>query len=353
MEKKSQITPQQYQFEIKDTKWPIVYSPVYNIGFCGLEKLHPFDSGKWGRIFTNLKVARMLRDDTIFEPMEATEEELLCVHTQEYINNLKWSVNVARITEVAILLFLPNFLVQSKVLKPLRFQTSGTIMAARLAIERGWAINIGGGFHHCSADRGGGFCAYADITLAVKFAMEHYDKVTNVMIVDLDAHQGNGHERDFMNNSHVYILDVYNREIYPYDTYAKGAIKRKVELRSFTKDSDYLKLVQQHIDCAFEEFTPHLVVYNAGTDILEHDPLGNLSITPKGIMERDKIVFEKCRSENVPVFMVTSGGYLPGSAKVVSDSILNLWRLHLISCEGAEQLYVDNAVVEECPGSSL
>lgn len=66
---------------------------------------------------------------------------------------------------------------------------SSLFQAARLAVEQGWAINIGGGFHHCSADRGGGFCAYADITLAVKFAMEHYDKVTNVMIIDLDAHQ--------------------------------------------------------------------------------------------------------------------------------------------------------------------
>ncbi|XLU27703.1 hypothetical protein S245_063769, partial [Arachis hypogaea] len=47
----------------------------------------------------------------------------------------------------------------------------GTILSAKLAKERGWAINIGGGFHHCSAEKGGGFCAYADISLCIHFAL--------------------------------------------------------------------------------------------------------------------------------------------------------------------------------------
>lgn len=63
-------------------------------------------------------------------------------------------------------------------------------MAGKLALDRGWAINIGGGFHHCSSKRGGGFCPYADISLLVAFLFVHYpDRVKSVMIVDLDAHQ--------------------------------------------------------------------------------------------------------------------------------------------------------------------
>jgi len=61
--------------------------------------------------------------------------------------------------------------------------------AAKLAVERGWAINLGGGFHHCSADHGGGFCVYADITLAIHFLFNNCNTVRKVMIVDLDAHQ--------------------------------------------------------------------------------------------------------------------------------------------------------------------
>ena len=89
-------------------------------------------------------------------------------------------------------------------------------------MERHWAINIGGGFHHCSGEMGGGFCAFADISIALTFLFENDPKVTKAMIVDLDAHQGNGHERDFMADDRVYILDVYNKDIYPRDSYAKG-----------------------------------------------------------------------------------------------------------------------------------
>ena len=96
-------------------------------------------------------------------------------------------------------------------------------------MERGWAINLGGGFHHCCAEKGGGFCAYADITLAIRFlqrllpdsAPATHQVARKAMIIDLDAHQGNGHERDFMNDKSVYILDIYNRGIYPHDGFAK------------------------------------------------------------------------------------------------------------------------------------
>jgi len=62
--------------------------------------------------------------------------------------------------------------------------------AALLSLERGWSVNLGGGFHHCSADRGGaGFCAYADITLAVHVIRKHCPDVGKVMVIDLDASQ--------------------------------------------------------------------------------------------------------------------------------------------------------------------
>ncbi|CAG2064799.1 unnamed protein product, partial [Timema podura] len=72
----------------------------------------------------------------------------------------------------------------------MRFQTGGSILAGKLALERGWAINIGGGFHHCSSNKGGGFCPYADITLLINFLLKYEQQhVKSAMIVDLDAHQ--------------------------------------------------------------------------------------------------------------------------------------------------------------------
>ncbi|KAM6344898.1 histone deacetylase 11 isoform 1-T1 [Alca torda] len=261
--------------------WPIIYSPDYNITFMGLEKLHPFDAGKWGKVINFLKEEKLIADDLIVQAREATDEDLLVVHTRRYLNKLKWSFVVATITEIPPVAFLPNFVVQRKVLKPLRTQTGGTIMAGKLAVDRGWAINVGGGFHHCSGDKGGGFCAYADITLAIKFLFERVQGVSKATIIDLDAHQGNGHERDFMDDHRVYIMDVYNRYIYPGDGFAKRAIKRKVELEWGTEDTEYLQKVHTHVEGALNEVKPDVIVYNAGTDILDGDPLGGLAISPQ------------------------------------------------------------------------
>nr|XP_013803242.1 PREDICTED: histone deacetylase 11 isoform X2 [Apteryx mantelli mantelli] len=279
----------------------------------GLEKLHPFDAGKWGKVIDFLKEEKLVVDDLIVQAREATEDDLLVVHTRRYLNKLKWSFVVATITEIPPVLFLPNFLVQRKVLKPLRTQTGGTIMAGKLAVDRGWAINVGGGFHHCSSDKGGGFCAYADITLAIKFLFERVQGVSKATIIDLDAHQGNGHERDFMDDSRVYIMDAYNRYIYPGDGFAKRAIKRKVELEWGTEDTEYLQ---------------------------------------KGIVKRDEVVFKAARSRRIPILMVTSGGYQKRTARIIADSILNLHNLGLIDKELATS-GVENPKVEQMLRNSV
>ncbi|KAL4669825.1 hypothetical protein H8959_008379 [Pygathrix nigripes] len=325
-------TTQLYQ-HVPETRWPIVYSPRYNITFMGLEKLHPFDAGKWGKVINFLKEEKLLSDSMLVEAREASEEDLLVVHTRRYLNELKWSFAVATITEIPPVIFLPNFLVQRKVLRPLRTQTGGTIMAGKLAVERGWAINVGGGFHHCSSDRGGGFCAYADITLTIKFLFERVEGISRATIIDLDAHQGNGHERDFMGDKRVYIMDVYNRHIYPGDRFAKQAIRRKVELEWGTEDDEYLDKVERNIEKSLQEHLPDVVVYNAGTDILEGDRLGGLSISPVGIVKRDELVFRMVRGRQVPILMVTSGGYQKRTARIIADSILNLFGLGLIGPE--------------------
>ncbi len=109
-----------------------------------MEKLHPFDSSKWGSIVTFLRSiyiilnihshifnsidAHMITNDTIIQPNEAKRDDLLLVHTKRYLSSLNWSIHVARVLEVPPIAMLPNFLVQWRVLKPLRYQTGGTIL---------------------------------------------------------------------------------------------------------------------------------------------------------------------------------------------------------------------------------
>ncbi|XP_054577592.1 histone deacetylase 11 isoform X2 [Eptesicus fuscus] len=277
---------QLYQ-HVPGTRWPIVYSPRYNITFMGLEKLHPFDAGKWGKVIGFLKVVLCCR-----------------YHHRNPACHLS----------------------------P---QLPGAEEGVEAPSDPDRRNHNGGGFHHCSSDRGGGFCAYADITLAIKFLFERVEGISRATIVDLDAHQGNGHERDFMGDQRVYIMDVYNRHIYPGDRFAKQAIRRKVELEWGTEDDEYLDKVERNLKRALQEHPPDVMVYNAGTDILEGDRLGGLSISPQGIVKRDELVFRVARGCRVPILMVTSGGYQKRTARIIADSILNLYDLGLIGPEAA------------------
>ena len=70
----------------------------------------------------------MITNETIVTPTSASKADLLVVHTERYLSSLKWSINVARVLEVPPVAFLPNFLVQWRVLRPLRCQTGGTVL---------------------------------------------------------------------------------------------------------------------------------------------------------------------------------------------------------------------------------
>ncbi|XP_016498572.2 histone deacetylase 2 isoform X2 [Nicotiana tabacum] len=304
--RRHRILSSKLYLDVPPSKVPLIYSSSYDISFLGIEKLHPFDASKWGRICRFLSKDGIVDQKHIVEPVEATKDDLLVVHSESYLKSLNSSLNVSKIVEVG-----------------------GTIVAAKLAKERGWAINVGGGFHHCSSERGGGFCVYADISLCIHFAFVHLN-ISRVMIIDLDAHQGNGHEMDFSEDRRVFILDMYNPGIYPLDFEARRYIDLGVEVQSGTATDEYLTKLDHALEVAEKKFDPDFVVYNAGTDILDGDPLGRLKISPDGIASRDEKVFRFARERNIPLIMLTSGGYMKSSARVIADSIINLSEKSLI-----------------------
>ncbi|VIO98146.1 histone deacetylase 11, putative [Brugia malayi] len=303
--------------EIERGQLPIVYHPVYNISFCGIERCHPFDSRKWGRVYETLLQSGMFEENQTIRPLEASMDDLRVVHSSTYLSSLCCPCYVAKMVEVTPVALIPP---------------CGTILAAKLALTSGWAINIGGGFHHASRSKGGGFCIYADITLALTFLFSN-QLISKAMIVDLDAHQGNGHENDFSGDSRVYILDMFNSRIYPHDLRARRAIRRSIHLHVGTQDSEYLSLLSNNLEDVLNEFQPDIIVYNAGTDCLQGDPLGLLSISSKGIRKRDEIVFKMARDRHIPVVMLLSGGYMPNTHEVIAKSILNLYDKNLLRIE--------------------
>jgi histone deacetylase 11 len=135
--------------------------------------------------------------------------------TKKYQFFLNYSIYICRCLEVP-LCFLPEFLMRMRVLDPMQLATQGSVDAACLALKHGWAVNLAGGYHHACRTHGGGFCIYPDITFIVHY-MRKWHGIQKFMIIDLDAHQGNGHERDMMKDDDVHIVDAYNPYIYPGD----------------------------------------------------------------------------------------------------------------------------------------
>jgi len=333
-----------------EKKLPIVFDPSYDIGFFGIEKLHPFDSKKYGKVNNHLIEKLKLTQSHFFKPQhEVSEDDLKKVHSKDYLDSLNSSMTVARITEVAPLAILPNFILQRNLLKPMRLATQGTIDAAALALERGVGINLSGGYHHAKKESGGGFCVYADIPLAIQKLREQQPNLT-VMYLDLDAHQGNGVEDCLKTDKNAYIFDCYHENNYPFDISARERIDTHMTSDSFCCDNCntknmpnceqcnalYLKSLKQSLKKALTEFkqrngkNPDIIFYNAGTDCFEEDPLGRMKLNKEGIIERDEFVFTLANQNNIPLCMTLSGGYSKRSAEIIGDSLVNLWNKNLI-----------------------
>lgn len=310
-------------------KLPVVYNECYNIGFYGLERLHPFDSKKFQRVLALLEEAGVLDRGRLVTAAEAGHDILREVHTEQYLRQLDSSpLKVAQVTELAPLLLLPPFLLRRKVLRPMATMAGGSMLGAALAMERGWAINLGGGMHHASHNDGGGWCPYSDITLALRrLRAASGGAARRVLAVDLDVHQGNGMERDKLaaGDGDLYIVDAYNCRAYPWDVEAKQAINQRVEVEPGAGDEEYLAGVAAALGRAFAEFSPDLVIYNAGTDILDGDPLGRLCVSEAGVVERDRLVWAAAAQHKVPILMLLSGGYTRASTPVIARSIQALF----------------------------
>ncbi|MCK4540333.1 histone deacetylase [Candidatus Parcubacteria bacterium] len=306
----------------RNDKLPIVYSDNYDITLFGMQKLHPFDSEKYSKVANYLIKNVEIEKSRFYAPKKINGSYLLLVHTQEYLDSLKNSRVVAQIAELGLLAIMPNFIIQERLLDSVRYGTGGTVLGAELAMEEGWAINLAGGYHHTKADTSGGFGFYADVPIAVNKLWQNNPKL-KVLIIDLDAHQGNGNEAIFKDDPRVFILDMYHEDNYPKDDKVKKYIDFDIPV-GFMDTQGYLAIINRDIPKAIEQSQPDLIIYNAGTDIYSRDPLGKMNVSKEGIIKRDEVIFRYAKENNIPILMVLSGGYAFESARIIGESIENI-----------------------------
>ena len=140
------------------------------------------------------------------------------------------------------------------------------------------------------------------------------------MVVDLDAHQGNGTASVFEDWPWAAIYDLYERDIFPAK---KEPEDYPLPVRSGLTGAEYLRIVEETLPAAIDAVRPDLLIYNAGSDPFAGDPLAGFRLTMNHLVDRDLIVVTMARERGIPTAMVLSGGYSSES-----------WRIHTESIEG-------------------
>jgi histone deacetylase 11 len=199
----------------------------------------------------------------------------------------------------------------------MRYASGGTTLACRLALEHGLAINLAGGYHHAAAAWGDGFCVYADIPLAAA-ALHAEGLIQRVLIVDLDAHQGNGTAATIHPWPWASVLDMYEDDLFP-------AIKQPedyaIPVPAGVAGAAYIEILEYILPRALDAIQPDLVIYNAGSDPFVEDPLTRLRLSREDLARRDLFVATMARERGIPMAMVLSGGYAKQSWRVHADGI--------------------------------
>jgi acetoin utilization deacetylase AcuC-like enzyme len=182
--------------------------------------------------------------------------------------------------------------------------TGGTAAAARLAIETGLGIHVGGGFHHAFANHGEGFCFFNDVALAIR-VLQRDRRIERAAIVDLDVHHGNGTSMIFGRDRSVFTFSMHQQHNYPMFK-PRGALD--IGLPDRIADDEYNAKLRAALPAVFES-RPEIVLYLAGADPFEDDQLGGLALTRAGLLARDRIVFDACASAGLPMVVTLAGGY--------------------------------------------
>lgn len=312
---------------IQNGRIPLVYSSEYDFSCLeGIGSVHPLQPFKRGQIFTLLSARLGFSSGQTFEADQICQRDLDLVHSRQYINMISRNPNyAARVMSISEIASFRIDQLQEKLLRPIWQAAGGTVLAAELAQQYQWAINLSGGFHHARESAGAGFCFIADTAIA---AIKHVSKnqSNKVLVVDLDAHRGDGVQHISGEYSAIEIFDMYNAKTFPGHFNQDKRRSFEYPLDPAISDSAYLNLLYQELPRAILSHCPNLIIYNAGTDVWRDDLIGGMVLSEEAIYQRDHYVFRQAFMHRVPIAMVLSGGYSPLAHNITAESICQLRR---------------------------
>lgn len=303
----------------------IYYNQSYNIDLGILNRLHPFEGNKFCHVFDAIKDLESIE---IVSPENAIAQQEINNFVDALLELLLQKKRfILRALEIPYIPFLPYSLIDKRILSPMRWGVAGTLDAARTVLKGENCWNLSGGYHHASRASSEGFCIYNDIGITVDILKREgvLGEKSKILIVDVDAHHGNGNAYVFMENRNVTILDIYNNSIYPQNEYTKERLDINIPLISGTNGEIYLSKLSNGLQGLNGDYDLAFVI--AGTDVLSIDPLGGLNLTIDDCVERDTVILQKLSSLSVPAVFLGGGGYSADSAKAIAGSLKRLYML--------------------------
>jgi len=290
----------------------IAWHPVYA---HPLPAGHRFPMLKYELIPEQLLYEGSITTGNIFSPKACAEDVLLLTHTAAYVEKLKQQTLSAK--EQRHIGFT-----QSPLLTEREFIiTQGTIDCCSHAFENGVSINVAGGTHHAFADRGEGFCLLNDFAVAANYLL-HHKLARQILIIDLDVHQGNGTAKIFENEPRVFTFSMHGAHNYPFH---KEKSDLDIALADGTTDKQYLQLLQTQLTAILNNTKPDFAFFLAGTDILATDKFGKLKISLQGCRQRDALVFSLLRQKQIPCTVAMGGGY-SADVNIIVEAHCNTFR---------------------------
>lgn len=283
----------------------IAYHPIYK---HPLPEGHRFPMLKYDLLPQQLIYEGVCAEDNFFEPDFPSDEAILAVHDAAYYQQL-CDLDLKPSAARKIGFPLSEILVQRE-----RIIADGTIQCCRFALEHGVAMNIAGGTHHAYSNRGEAFCMLNDQAIGARYLQQHH-QLKNMLIVDLDVHQGNGTAEIFKDDPSVFTFSMHGASNYPFK---KEKSDLDIPLEKGTDDTTYLAILKKQLPKLIAQVQPDFVFYLSGVDILATDKLGTLGMTPEGCKERDRFVLQTCKDHKVPVQCSMGGGYSPDIKVIVN-----------------------------------
>ncbi|WP_308469374.1 histone deacetylase family protein [Alsobacter metallidurans] len=275
---------------------PIVYHPAYS---AEIPTEHRFPMGKYRRLAEILVEEGVVAAGDLLRPEPASFEQLSRVHAAEYVRQT-FDLAIPRAIEREI--GLP---MTASVVARARAAAGGTVLTARLALERGLACNTAGGSHHAGPLHGAGFCTYNDVAVAARALLDD-DSVSRILVVDLDVHQGDGTAFIFADEPRVFTFSMHGEKNYPL---RRATSDLDIDLPDGMEDDAYLARLADVLPGLVDRVRPDLVFYNAGVDPHREDRLGRLALSDEGLGARDAFVLRTCLGKGRPVAGVIGGGY--------------------------------------------